>query len=739
MSITFMKMKKERFTLLLIMVFVLFISIKCVSAQSIPDISTDISTDTSITPTPDISTDTSTTPTQTDISTDTSTTPTPTDISTDTSTTPTPTDISTDTSTTPTDISTDTSTTPTPTDISTDTSITPTPDISTTSTPTPTDVSTDTSTTPDSTKSTTASMSSKNTTDSTTSYSIPTETTTTASFSCHSCKVDTSVNTSVTGECFTTTEPDPQSESGSIHSTTTFYTTTTIIYPGYTTTYMITTNGIATPTEEYIPPSTQIIVRKVTAEAVVEIVGDATATSTLSSNAGNSINNIWKDNLNLECSIEYVDGKPLYNIQFGENMEYNVCSTNSSTGAGNKYITALLMLEKNKTLTEEDIKKINKDVTTSSKISARQVYDEVEQNKENLFYLKDNIRIKQVRFEINEKNYDINYGKFDKDNDTKLKHAVVKSLDRGRVSRDAYRSLADINQHLPYYIGKGGQRRITDILNYIVPKYIEQGRKVKHVMITVALLNDIERLRKPESHHTLVLYPGSEKLYFSSDWKFLATCLGINAANSNYFCSWCLCNKNDEGKLDSNGKLIGNWTITKNISNIKQNFLQIQGHIHRLFELFLSDLKRNGELGQIIQQQIIMEMKRLKINFQFWSEKNSNKLSYISMMDPDKLKVLHEFNFASINVNYLSKEKQQQLQKLWNGFDELFNLLHRKNITESYFQQKAIQWLEYFLIPSKGHPYQNFIRGLYRPTDCTPYMHVLVYHVPEFLNLHQDL
>src|SRR2546421_10378677 len=100
-------------------------------------------------------------------------------------------------------------------------------------------------------------------------------------------------------------------------------------------------------------------------------------------------------------------------------------------------------------------------------------------------------------------------------------------------------------------------------------------------MITVALLNDTERLYKPEAHHTLILYPGSEsytslqnalaplvsdlqnlkkygfhqiggviwnvELFFSSDWKFLAICLGMNAANSNYFCPWCLCSKNDQG------------------------------------------------------------------------------------------------------------------------------------------------------------------------------------------------
>jgi hypothetical protein len=39
-----------------------------------------------------------------------------------------------------------------------------------------------------------------------------------------------------------------------------------------------------------------------------------------------------------ECSIDYIDGRPLYNIQFGENMKYNVCSTSSPTGAATKYI-----------------------------------------------------------------------------------------------------------------------------------------------------------------------------------------------------------------------------------------------------------------------------------------------------------------------------------------------------------------------------------------------------------------
>ncbi|CAG8843745.1 35291_t:CDS:1, partial [Gigaspora margarita] len=35
----------------------------------------------------------------------------------------------------------------------------------------------------------------------------------------------------------------------------------------------------------------------------------------------------------------------------------------------------------------------------------------------------------------------------------------------------------------------------------------------KHVMLTVALLNNLDKLHKPESHYTLVLFPGTENYY----------------------------------------------------------------------------------------------------------------------------------------------------------------------------------------------------------------------------------
>jgi hypothetical protein len=36
-------------------------------------------------------------------------------------------------------------------------------------------------------------------------------------------------------------------------------------------------------------------------------------------------------------------------------------------------------------------------------------------------------------------------------------------------------------------------------------------RKIKQIMITCSILNDIDNLYQPENHYTIVLYPGVEK------------------------------------------------------------------------------------------------------------------------------------------------------------------------------------------------------------------------------------
>ncbi|CAG8840899.1 13422_t:CDS:2, partial [Gigaspora margarita] len=97
--------------------------------------------------------------------------------------------------------------------------------------------------------------------------------------------------------------------------------------------------------------------------------------------------------------------------------------------------------------------------------------------KEN-FHSNDYINIKQVWLKIGEEQFDISFGKFDEKSEKEWKEAIVKSLDCGQITREAYRSLpttfepiadtseiTDINiiTNMLESIGMGGQHRITDI------------------------------------------------------------------------------------------------------------------------------------------------------------------------------------------------------------------------------------------------------------------------------------
>ncbi|CAB4435084.1 unnamed protein product [Rhizophagus irregularis] len=492
----------------------------------------------------------------------------------------------------------------------------------------------------------------------------------------------------------------------------------------------------------------------------------------------------------VECSIEYVESKPLFRIRFGVNFTSEVQSSESSTDAACKYYQELK---------EGSAAKISGPLLFGLKLRSvekvrlsHHILNVVESEKENTFHKSDEMKLKQVIFQTCNNIYNINFGQIDKIEKEKKVKAVVKSLDRGHVSREAYRSLARIDQNIPREgnvynvrqkinnemkkmvpltlvdllqptifepiteepditdntiitnilesVGKGGQRRIVNILNYIVPFYIKReilipgrstlhirisgdgrnvGRKVKHVMLTMALLNDIDGLQKPDNHYTLDLYPGAKtyeslknalaplisdlvilkergfnqigghhwpvELYFSSDWKFLSICLGMKSANALHFCPWCDCSKNEINIISKK--------INKSMDNVKSNYNQINGHIKeplfhmiplhnwvvdelhiflritdRLWELMLSDLRRETVNEEIWKEKILLEMKRLKISFQFWYERNSNNLSHTSLMGPDKLKVLRELDITAI---FQSRTRAMQIHALWDQFHDL--------------------------------------------------------------------
>ena len=373
----------------------------------------------------------------------------------------------------------------------------------------------------------------------------------------------------------------------------------------------------------------------------------------------------------------------------------------------------------------------------------------------------------------------------------------------------------EIVEEVLKYIGKAGYRKIADILLYILPDLINRhvlnpddpvinlrisgdgrnvGRKVKHVIITCTILDDIENLYKSNYHYTVILYPGTEnyellqrmiapvaselndlvlnglkdlngkiwtiKPYFSSDWKFMAIVLGFNAPTSKYFCPWCLCTKENIGNKH---KVC---TIEKNIDQIKSAFLDNNslvkpppGHIKppllhmiplnhyvpdelhvmlriwdRLWDLVLQELKVQNQFNDLTRAKIIAEMRRISVSFHFWQDQGTQNWSYTSLMGGDKEIVLKSFNFGII----FNEERASLINHLWRDFYQLYNNMKSQKTNPIQFANQAKQWLDLFLTPSKGEPNTiTFKNGLYRPKDVTPYIHTLVHHLPEFMEQHQ--
>lgn len=366
----------------------------------------------------------------------------------------------------------------------------------------------------------------------------------------------------------------------------------------------------------------------------------------------------------------------------------------------------------------------------------------------------------------------------------------------------------EITQEVIDTMGVGIYRSVKDILYYIIPYLKEKkvlrssdptihlrvsgdgrnvGRKIKHVMITFMILNHVERHHHADYHYTTVLYPGTEnyhtlefilnpfldeleslkdnglevagilwnfELYFSSDWKFLAICLGLNGPTSNYFCPWCSCSKHQHNDLSKD------WRIEKNMEQIITNYKDVNGHIHpplfkmiaidhiifdelhvflritdRLWELVLAEIKGRNLFNDLTREVIIKEMQRLKVPFYFWENKESHNWEYTSLVGDDKEKVLRFFNLKLL----FKPSRAKLIRKLWDQFYQIYCAIRDSNTDPEQLKIQALDWLSLFLTPSQGDPnnLKTFVQGLYLPSQVTPYIHALVYHGWELLEKHK--
>ncbi|CAG8780841.1 8384_t:CDS:2, partial [Gigaspora margarita] len=178
---------------------------------------------------------------------------------------------------------------------------------------------------------------------------------------------------------------------------------------------------------------------------------------------------------------------------------------------------------------------------------------------QNLYHPNDSPKLNQITYELSNTVWNIQFQQKNKEKKQLLPY--VKAIDKDKVIQKEYQALAAISHDL--------------LQEYLVS---QTHRNIKHMMVTFAILNNLDTINQPDKHYIVILFPDIEKydilqivlnplqrdlhnlklngindkfgnhwmveLYFSSDWKFLAICLGFNTANSKYFCPWCTCQKN---------------------------------------------------------------------------------------------------------------------------------------------------------------------------------------------------
>lgn len=307
------------------------------------------------------------------------------------------------------------------------------------------------------------------------------------------------------------------------------------------------------------------------------------------------------------------------------------------------------------------------------------------------------------------------------------------------------------------------------------------------------VLDNTLNIHKADFHYTVILYPGVEnydvlktvmkpfidelnslttdglvdsggikwrvELYFSSDWKFMAIILGFNAPNSTYFCPWCLCMKKDIGNKDNIYKIEKSMDLLRpDVFNSKSHspppghhkipllpmipldrYVPDDLHImlriwDRLWALIIQEIKSENRFDDHLRTIINIEMQRISVNFHFRQDHETQNWSHTSLMGGDKEKVLRDFNFETI----FDKERATLINHLWKDFYTLYKLMKEPTTDPNFFATQAKKWLNLFLTPYQGTPNTiSFKKGLYRPKDVTPYMHVLVHHIPEFMERHQ--
>ena len=251
------------------------------------------------------------------------------------------------------------------------------------------------------------------------------------------------------------------------------------------------------------------------------------------------------------------------------------------------------------------------------------------------------------------------------------------------------------------------------------------------------------------------------QFFLGADMKFLAICLGLEAANATYSCIWCKCpadERHDTSKswctVEDGARTIEDIQtrslekkrglkygciqqplfpaipIDHVVPDILHLFLRISDVLINLLILELRRMDgieklRSTEFKQTTAKNLNTYITYLnancKICFHMYMDKESKNLKWRDLTGPEKLKL-----FKSIKIPELfpSLQEVQKIQQLWEEFKKIYVIL---------WCNKKLDDIEIKDFTTKVKSWMTLFTSVYQTRNVTPYMHVLVAHIPQFL------
>ncbi len=255
------------------------------------------------------------------------------------------------------------------------------------------------------------------------------------------------------------------------------------------------------------------------------------------------------------------------------------------------------------------------------------------------------------------------------------------------------------------------------------------------------------------------------KKYLGGDLKCLANLYGINAAISNCPCIWCKFNVNNNSHID------GSWPISRTleeaiswINDTTKTPAERQGYVRRPLITFIDfdqcvvdTLHLYLRISECLLRALIIKLDEADGNGTADMSRRPNLNLFLNFLK----------NECNIYAPYYIKQKENSVKvKLRsmnsNELDKIFTKLNQFSLISLMPElEESIQGIDYNLreffnifkiisgdsifsideIENRLHNWLVVFTQIGAPnsTRFTPYIHILVHHVPEFLRLHGNL